>query len=536
MISSRLFRLQSSLIICAILVANSSSLAETLPSDQVAPDAHATMKSWRKAAVDRQRRIIFNNDGCEPVYFLKNPSAQELLDLRTSPLVGSQVDSIFVCTFGSGFGMFTHFTKIGQLFTTTEGRFANNKVQALFERGIDPLQIQVDFCKRNRIEIFSSMRMNDTHDGAYADYGPIMFRANKLKNEHPEFLLGTRYKPPKFGSWTAVNYGRPEIRELAFRYVDELCRKYDIDGLELDFFRHPVFFQSTSRGEPAMDDERHEMTGLMRRIRSMTDAVGRKRGRPILIAMRLPDSVEYAKTIGLDVKKWLTEDLLDLFIPSGYFQLNDWKYSVALGHKYGVKVYPSLDEPRIRDASARAARATNLAYRGRAANVWAAGADGVYIFNFFDPRAPMWRELGDPQILAKLDKDYFGSVRGSVGGGKNFPFEPYQQIETLNPGNPKILAPGKQAEARIQFSETSQDSHCSIKLRLQFKSKPKPEFIQAKLNGQKLDLSPADSNWLESKVPQNVLTQGENRVEIILAPNSSKGLRWTDLMLQVRHP
>ena len=152
--------------------------------------------------------------------------------------------------------MFTHFTKIGQLFTTTEGRFANNQVQALFTRGIDPLQIQVDFCKRNHIEIFSSMRMNDTHDGDYADYGPIMFRANKLKNEHPEFLLGTQKRPPKYGSWTAVDYGRSEIRELAFRYVDELCHKYDIDGLELDFFRHPVFFQSTSRGEPATDEER----------------------------------------------------------------------------------------------------------------------------------------------------------------------------------------------------------------------------------------------------------------------------------------
>lgn len=494
------------------------------------------MKSWRKAALDRQRRIIFNNDGCEPVMFMKGPSAQEFLDLRTSPLVGSQVDSIFVCTFGSGFGMFTHFTKIGQLFTSTEGRFANNQVQALFEHGIDPLQIQVDFCRRNHIEIFSSMRMNDTHDGAYADYGPIMFRANKLKNEHPEFLLGTREKPPKYGSWTAVDYGRSEIRELAFRYVDELCHKYDIDGLELDFFRHPVFFQSTSRGEPATDEERAAMTDLMRRIRSMTDDVGKQRRRPILIAMRLPDSVEYSQTIGLDLKKWLAEDLLDLFIPSGYFQLNDWKYSVELGHKYGVKVYPSLDEPRIRDESARAARATNLAYRGRAANVWAAGADAVYIFNFFDPRAPMWHELGDPTKLAKLDKDYFGSVRGSVGGGKNFPFQPYQKTETLNPGNPKTIAPGKQAKSRIQVGENYQDNQCSIKMRLQFKSPPNPATIQAKLNGQTLVLSPAESNWLESTVRPALLTQGQNVVALYLASNAGKETRWTDLMIQVRHP
>jgi hypothetical protein len=363
-----------------------------------------------------------------------------------------------------------------------------------------------------------------------------MFRANKLKNEHPEFLLGTREKPPKYGAWSAVNYGRPEIRELAFRYVDEVCHKYDIDGVELDFFRHPAFFQSTSRGQPATDEDRTAMTELMRRIRIMTDNVGKQRGRPILIAMRLSDSVEYSHVIGLDLKKWLAEDLLDLFIPSGYFQLNDWTYSVTLGHKYGVKVYPSLDEPRIRDASARAARATNLAYRGRAANVWAAGADGVYLFNFFEPHAAILQELDNTQKLATLDKDYFASIRGSIGGGLNFPFQPYQRVETLNPGNPKTLSPGKTASAQIQIAESNRDdSRCKIKLRLQFKSPPDPKLIQAKLNGQSIELSPADSNWLESTVAPQLIKQGPNIIELVLTSNANQKLLWTDLMLVVRH-
>ncbi len=70
------------------------------------------------------------------------------------------------------------------------------------------------------------------------------------------------------------------------------------------------------------------------------------RGRPILVAMRLPDSAEYCRAIGLDLERWLADDLLDLYIPCSYFQLNDWEYSIALGHKYGVKVYPSLDDVR----------------------------------------------------------------------------------------------------------------------------------------------------------------------------------------------
>ena len=89
--------------------------------------------------------------------------------------------------------------------------------------------------------------MNDTHDGSYREYGPIIFRASKLKNDHPEYLLGTSGKHPKIGSWTAVDYGRPEIRELAFRYVEEVCQNYDVDGIDLDFLQDSHSL-STHRG------------------------------------------------------------------------------------------------------------------------------------------------------------------------------------------------------------------------------------------------------------------------------------------------
>ena len=198
------------------------------------------MKALRQKAAARPRRIILNNDGGEPSVQMKSPSAKELLDLRTSALAGTQVDSIFYCTRSSGFGLFTHFTKVGQVFTSLEGRYAVNQMPALLKAGIDPLRVMVDFAKEHGMELFWSMRMNDTHDGSGAEYGPIILRTNTLKLTHPEYLLGTARKRPKHGAWTAVDYGRPEIRELAFRYFEEVCRNYDVDGVELDFFRHPV--------------------------------------------------------------------------------------------------------------------------------------------------------------------------------------------------------------------------------------------------------------------------------------------------------
>src|SRR5690606_22396320 len=78
------------------------------------------------------------------------------------------------------------------------------------DAGTDPLAVVAEFCKAHEIELFWSLRMNDTHDGSRTDYGPIMLRSNRLKLEHPEYLLGTRSKRPKYGAWTAVDYGRPE--------------------------------------------------------------------------------------------------------------------------------------------------------------------------------------------------------------------------------------------------------------------------------------------------------------------------------------
>lgn len=179
---------------------------ELLAADQPGAD----WKSLCQKAINRPRRIIFNNDGNEPVYFCKAVSKEELLKGRTRDLAGTQVDSIFYCTWSSGFSLFTHRTQAGQVFATREGRFTNNLTQAYLDQGLDPLQVMVEFGHQHGIEVFWSMRMNDTHDVAHADYGPLMFRANRLKVEHPEYLIGSTTHRPRYGTWTAVDYGLPK--------------------------------------------------------------------------------------------------------------------------------------------------------------------------------------------------------------------------------------------------------------------------------------------------------------------------------------
>ncbi|CAN5402250.1 hypothetical protein BH11PLA2_BH11PLA2_40880 [soil metagenome] len=490
----------------------------------------------RKKALDRPRRVIFNNDGGEPARSMRSPSEKEFLDLRTTQLAGTHVDSIFYCSRTSGFGVFTHFSKIGQVFTSTEGNYEHNQMAGLLKAGLDPLTMQCNFGKKHNIEVFWSLRMNDTHDGSKAEYGPIMFKDNKLKNEHPEYLLGTIKKPLKHGAWSAVNYGLPEVRELCFRYIEEVCRNYDIDGIELDFFRHPVFFKSTARGEPATQEELDAMTELIKRIRTMTEEVAAKRGKPILVAVKSPDSVDYCKAIGLDLEAWMKSGLFDMYIPGGYFQLNEWDYSIALARKYGLKVFPSLDESRLKDVDAKAVRNAAASYRGRAAAVWNANADGVYFFNFNDtqPGVGLLNAAGDPKVLLKHDRDYFASVRGvNTASGGNLPYAKYQLIETLNPVNPKVLKAGTAIISRIHLGERADDATPrTVTVRVQLKNAPKQ--LQARWNGEVIPLKNAGGEWWESTLELAAVKPGFNQMELTLTEATAKPVQWADLTVQVR--
>jgi hypothetical protein len=523
-----------------LLIAGHNRAAAPVAQDAKATAQPSSMKELRRQAAQKRRRIVFNDDGGQTQKRMTEPTAKNLIDQGTGALAGTNVDTLVYCTKSVGLDLFTHFTKVGTIFTSRDGPFANNQVAALFEQGIDPLRVVIDFGKQNEMEVFWSMRMNDNHDAAKADYGLASLRANRFKADHPEFMLGTPTKKPKHGAWTALDFGRAEVRERAFRLVEEVCRNYDVDGIELDFFRHPVYFRSNASGKPATDEDRAAMTELVTRIRTMADEVGQLRGRPILIGMRLPDSVEYCRAIGLDLERWMVDDLLDIYVPGSYYQINEWDYSVALGHKYGIKVYASLDDMRSRDPAALAMRVTNRVYRARAADAWRAGADGVYLFNYPDvflPDEAILHELGNPQALAKLDKDYFGSYRGAMNAsGGNLPFQPFLKLETLNPDSTREIKPGATATAKLYLAEDgSSKTPPTLKLRLQLRGVEEASQLQVALNGRPLKRSSSDGDWFAWAPNFADLKSGPNTVEVALPASAKAPATWSDVVLEVRH-
>ena len=201
---------------------------------------------------------------------------------------------------------------------------------------------------------------------------------------------------------TAVDYGRQEIRDRQFEIIEEVCRNYDVDGFELDFMRNPVLFRPTLDGEPCGQEHLDLMTGFMRRLRGMAEAVGRERGKPLLIACRLPSPVDGCLKIGIDIEQWLANDLIDIVVSS--LEIDPFTGPVhelvELGHRYGAPVYACLASGQfsflmLDSMDGWAAAATSA---------WNAGVDGVYTFNHFAPSSAVWRVIGDPEVLAGMDK------------------------------------------------------------------------------------------------------------------------------------
>lgn len=508
---------------CLCLLSCCAALADEPAAGPIDLD---TLRQLRREATARHRRIIFNNDGDDVIYTRKEPTPEALLALRTTPLLGSQVDSIFYSN-SLCFGQALHNSRVFEPFICRAEMFADNALPDYLERGLDPIAVMADFCHRHGLEIFWDMRVNDTHDAGLTGYGPLLLPT--LKKEHPEYLVGAPDRQPPHGPWSSVNYAVPEVRELAYRFFEEVCQRFDIDGIELDFMRHCCFFKSVAWGAEATDEERDAMTELLRRTRAMTEREGCRRGRPILLAIRVPDSVEYCRAVGLDLERWLAEGLVDILVGSCYFQLNPWEYLVELGHRYHVAVYPSLSESRVRGES-RFHRNSLESYRARAAAAWAAGVDGIYIFNYFNPRAALWRELGDPATLAHLDKLYFatprnGSPNSYLAGGSR-----YFRVPILTPANPWLLPDEGGAEIDLPVGDdlaAARQAGLAPQVTCHVRALGTHD-IRVTVNDQACGAPTAVDDWLDFPVPAHAVTEGHNTVRIAVAARDPAGPEdWT---------
>ncbi len=537
------------------------------------------MDKAREKARWRKRRIIYNNDGNDVVRVTSKGEVTEglmeadsgdlkadFLATRTAPLVGTQVDSNWYATCMCG-QIFSHHTKLGG--------FHNDGIplELVQKYGLDNLTIQTDFAHENGMEAFWSLRMNDAHDShppgdrRWTDYGLA-----PIKREHPEYLFGKLedwYGEDQLKkTWSCMDFTFSAVRDHVVAHIEEVARNHDVDGIEMDFLRTYPYFPPTREMKPVGFEHLQMMTDLLHRVRRVLDEVSAARGRPLLLAARTPFSVCDCLYIGVDLRRWLEEQLLDVLIPGGGAEsalTESFADVITLGHDYGVPVYPCIawgfcsqwsfldlakGRHRTFDGWIDALKAekaffadainswsgTLAAWRGVASNLFHAGADGIYVFNGFFADSEIWNEIGDLQTLAGKNK-VFGITK----------FGCSSSIRDLVDHSQPRLTTGDTSKVQFLVGEdTSLTSISEVRLRIYLWDQESNDEVGISLNGAELPDIDAEDNlheetgggWLQAVLKPAAIRQGRNEIDVTLQrrdPAATDPLSLGAVQLQVRH-
>ena len=477
---------------------------------------------------DRQRRIIVNDDGeAEPIS--KGRSVEAYLAQRFRDAVGSQVDSYFICVGSTDRGPATG-TK-ARLQDTQNRWYPAMKAPPEIDR---MTRAYLEAAKEAGMEIFASMRMNDIHDA----WAPRL--TYPLKMARPDLLLGARrdHAPDAVmrAFWSGFDYAKEEVRNHFLDFIRTYCRQYDYDGLELDYFRHPLFFK--------LGEERQHldtMTGFVRTVRGILREIGRERGRPYLLAIRVPDTPEMALRTGLDVEQWMREGLLDLLIVGGGYMPYAGRLQtfVDLAHRYGIPAYPCINHFR-----------EPVAMRSLASNFWAMGADGIYLFNYFGVGSGMEGGRMVPQVSDPAERrkvlSQMGDTASLQGLEKRFPADNGASIFYAGFTNPSGQFPVRMVEARAIELMVGDDVGVAerpaseLLLIISVADVPSGEGIAVEVNGARVPyaaLERTGETSFAARLQQESLKRGLNEVVVLPGPVSTGRLasRVTGLELEVRY-
>ena len=413
----------------------------------------------RLEAARRRRRIIFVDDN----YGLSHAGSdtpEGFLAPRLKPLVGTQVDAITYAVYAHSPAYISKARKrlyaaAGGTSVTDQAWAKNHK--ALVDAGHDPLQLVIDFAHENGMEAFAHMSMNDCHDSIMRNL------MHPFKSQHPELLVDTQGTLSHLQLYvTAYDFSHEAARDRQFTIVREVCEGFDVDGFEMDYFRHPMFFSRCMRGEPATPEETAIMTGFMARIRKMADAAAARRGRPLLLSARVPDTFEQAIHLGMDVEAWMANDLVDLIIAGGGYASStlDVEHFVQTAHEHDVRVYPCINQKPWSCAPAWCREGN----RALAARWHRAGADGIHFWNLATPFDPY--SVDTPEELAATRNRVYaclndvGEVDTLEGRDKLYcvdssVFIHYRHV-TAEPPLPLHLTPGRTANLPLPLGDDVQ--------------------------------------------------------------------------------
>ena len=269
----------------------------------------------------------------------------------------------------------------------------------ILEKNGDPVQDVIDACRAADVAVFMDYRMNDNH------------RNEDINTPtHPPFW----YENEEY--WTDgmkryFNYMYPEVQDYYFAMLEEFMTRYDVDGLNLDFDRYRAYFAlgEEERGSAVL-------TEFIGRVKEMVNKISVEENREIQLAVRVPETVETANSLGMDVATWDELGYCDIVYVGAHYsntqQPDIQGYDDILSESTNLIgiVHYLTKETAISGTKYRRFITSQEAYA--TAKSWLSqGAEGIFWWNMQylpDPDAfyPLLKVATDDEALAKAEKNY----------------------------------------------------------------------------------------------------------------------------------
>jgi len=389
----------------------------------------------------RDYRVIWVDDSGGAIAAVNPPiTPARLAHVMLGGVVGTTVDA-FVCTVGMNAGYTLSYpTQVegmefivdrlesGAVLGSADLWRGAENLRSLWAEGHDPVRIVMDESHRLGMDFWLQLRMNDWH---HVDEEGAVCRliGSRWYEEHSEYLIGDEGVADWPESLQASlryfqDFAHEEVRRVRFGVAREAMTRYpEADGWEYDFMRCPGYFRC---GEER--DNAPLITDLIRRTRVMLDELGERQGRSLGLSVRVPNTVEGCRRLGLDVDEWIRDHLVDLVVPSTFFaqdteeDVSEW---VELAGASPVRIHAAIEEayltgaslgrdiPEFQIRSTLMQALTPEMIRAMAARHWAAGANGLYVFNWSSTMTTYGRnhfdllhDIGSSLSLEHKDKCY----------------------------------------------------------------------------------------------------------------------------------
>lgn len=268
----------------------------------------------------------------------------------------------------------------------------------LMKNQIDIYKIAIRRIRKSGCRVFLSIRMNDGH---YTD-NPAINSSFAMKN-------GGAHTIDRDGAY--LDFSQKAVQNYYFSYIEELVSTYAVDGIELDWLRFPPVLPKEKR------TDFHILGSFMKEVRAFLD----RHGKDVCLAVRLFATEEENLAEGFDAAVWIAEGSVDLltvenfYIPTNFeIPIEAWRGSIDKRNKdrHAYRLLCGSDWA-VSCVARYSIAITPALVRGFTETCLDRGADGVYLFNFFEENDTSSFELVVDDRGAHLENCFLSRMKAA---------------------------------------------------------------------------------------------------------------------------